>query len=68
MEEKTHILVVDDEPDIRNILRILLQAKGYDVCEAQNGLAAIEQVQAHPCADGRPHFVFDGTHAGARPL
>ena len=51
MEEKTHILVVDDEPDIRNILRILLQAKGYDVCEAQNGLAAIEQVQAHPDVD-----------------
>ena len=32
------ILVVDDEPDIRNILHILLSSRGYAVDEAENGL------------------------------
>ena len=31
------ILVVDDEPDIRNILHILLSSRGYAVDEAENG-------------------------------
>lgn len=34
------ILVVDDEPDIRNILHILLSSRGYAVDEAENGLRA----------------------------
>lgn len=33
----THVLVVDDEPQIRRALRTGLQARGYDVAEAQNG-------------------------------
>ena len=32
------ILVVDDEPDIRNILHILLSSRGYAVDEAENGV------------------------------
>lgn len=36
------ILVVDDEADIRKIVRLLLQKKGYSVVEAQNGAAAVE--------------------------
>lgn len=36
------ILVVDDESDIRKIVRLLLQKKGYSVLEAQNGAAAVE--------------------------
>ena len=31
METPIRILVVDDEPDIRNILRILLTSRGYAV-------------------------------------
>ena len=30
MNENVHILVVDDEADIREIVRILLENKGYD--------------------------------------
>lgn len=33
---KSHILVVDDEPDIRNILKDILQDEGYSVALAEN--------------------------------
>ena len=39
------ILIVDDEADIRRILRILLEKAKYDVIEANDGLAAIECVR-----------------------
>ena len=45
MEQTVRILVVDDEPDIRNILRILLEAKGYAVLEANNGRTAVQVVR-----------------------
>ena len=42
---ETPILVIDDEPPIRRLLRTSLSANGFDVLEAANGrdgLAAIE--------------------------
>lgn len=39
------ILVVDDEDDIRNLLRRVLQAKGHEVHEASRGLEALEKVR-----------------------
>ena len=39
------ILVVDDEADIRKILRLLLQKQGYTVCEATNGTDAVGLVR-----------------------
>ena len=42
---KTTILVADDEVQIRNILRILLQKKGYNVIEAASGASAVEAVR-----------------------
>lgn len=39
------VLVVDDESDIRKIVRLLLQSKGYSVCEAANGSLALETVK-----------------------
>ena len=45
MEVPIRILVVDDEPDIRNVLRLLLTSRGYSVEEAANGREALEQVQ-----------------------
>ncbi|TGQ16107.1 MULTISPECIES: response regulator transcription factor [unclassified Mesorhizobium] len=40
------ILVVDDEPPIRKLLRVGLGSQGYTVSEAPNAKAAIELVQA----------------------
>ena len=36
------VLVVDDEPDIRKVVRMTLQKADYDVLEAENGEKAIE--------------------------
>ncbi len=36
------ILVVDDEPDIRDLLREILEDEGYEVATAENGAAARE--------------------------
>jgi two-component system KDP operon response regulator KdpE len=38
------ILVVDDEPQIRRVLRATLSSNGYDVVEAKDGQEAIERV------------------------
>jgi CheY-like chemotaxis protein len=38
------ILVVDDEPQIRRVLRATLSSNGFDVIEAKNGGEAIEMV------------------------
>lgn len=40
----TTILVVDDEPQIRRVLRATLASSGYDVIEAKDGQEAIEMV------------------------
>ncbi len=37
-----HVLVVDDEPDIRNLVREILEDEGYEVTVAENGAAARE--------------------------
>lgn len=43
------ILVVDDEPQIRRVLRATLSGDGYEVIEAKNGEEAIELVvKEHP--------------------
>jgi CheY-like chemotaxis protein len=38
------VLVVDDEPDIRYLLAVTLEAAGFRVIEAAHGEAALEQV------------------------
>jgi two-component system nitrogen regulation response regulator GlnG len=40
------ILVVDDESEIRGILRDCLKADGYEVFEAEDGAAAVERVRS----------------------
>lgn len=39
------ILVVDDDPDMRQTLQIRLQANGYDVHCAEDGMGAISQAR-----------------------
>ena len=41
---KPQILVVDDEPSIRESLGMLLMAVGYDVAIAENGAHAVSQL------------------------
>ena len=45
MADKSKILISDDEADIRKILRLLLEKKGYTVSEASNGQSAIEKAR-----------------------
>ena len=38
------VLIVDDGPDIRKVVRMTLHKAGYDVLEAENGEKAIETI------------------------
>ncbi|HEY3908648.1 MAG TPA: response regulator transcription factor [Stellaceae bacterium] len=42
------VLVVDDEPPIRRLLRASLGAQGYHVLEAETGLAALSLIERTP--------------------
>lgn len=42
---KYKLLVVDDEPDIRQLLKIFFERSGYDVALAVDGQAAVEQAR-----------------------
>ncbi len=46
-------LIIDDELQIRRLLRIMLEAQGYQVCEAQTGQEGL--IQAAQC---RPDFIL----------
>ena len=48
MDEHIRILAVDDEPDLRSLLRILLTGKGFQVSEAASGQAAVELIRQEP--------------------
>ncbi len=41
------ILIVDDEPEVRALLRVGLEAEGFAVVEAGNGAEADAQLTAH---------------------
>ncbi|RCJ33850.1 diguanylate cyclase response regulator [Nostoc punctiforme NIES-2108] len=48
-ESQSLVLIVDDEPFIRLILRHFLEREGYQIAEAQNGIEAINVFkQLHP--------------------
>lgn len=51
MADRIHILAVDDEQDIREILRILLESKGYAVACAASGNEAVSYMAQHPQTD-----------------
>jgi CheY-like chemotaxis protein len=38
------VLVVDHEPELRNVARRMLEEAGYDVLEAPDGQAALQLV------------------------
>jgi CheY-like chemotaxis protein len=41
------VLVADDDPDIRTMVRMLLELDGHRVLEARDGTAAWEMIQSH---------------------
>ena len=41
------ILVIEDEPEIRNVLRVLLEAEGYRVVEADTAMRAEIEARSH---------------------
>jgi two-component system KDP operon response regulator KdpE len=42
------VLIIDDEPAIRKLLRMGLSTQGYDVLEAANGKTALEMLDRNP--------------------
>ena len=40
------ILVVDDDPNMRFLLRLIFESRGYEVIEAQHGVAALIRIKS----------------------
>lgn len=53
MASKGEILLVDDDPDLRDSLKIILESHGYTVQTAANGREALAAIQAK-----RPHLMI----------
>lgn len=43
---QSRVLIVDDEPIMRNMIRLVLEREHYTIAEAKNGAEAIEMVQS----------------------
>ena len=43
-----HILIIDDEPQIRSMLRQMLEKEGFDVSDASNGEEALKLQKMRP--------------------
>jgi DNA-binding NtrC family response regulator len=48
MTEETHILLVEDDPALRTMLRGMLELHGFAVSEAESRPAALEKLRADP--------------------
>ncbi len=46
MSEKKKVLLADDEEDIKAVVQLFLESKGYEVITAFDGLSAIDMAQA----------------------
>ena len=44
-ESEGLVLIVDDEPDVRKVVRMTLEKSGYDVVEAEDGEKGIEEIK-----------------------
>ena len=61
MSEKTKILIVDDDPDIRNVLTLLLREE-YETAAVSNGADAIAYMKENPETDSGRDDARDGRH------
>jgi DNA-binding response OmpR family regulator len=48
LEPAPCILVADDEPDVRDLIREILQESGFEVVTASNGQQAMERLESLP--------------------
>ncbi len=46
-DRRKTILVVDDDPDLRELIQLLLEGAGYRVETARDGREALERISAH---------------------
>jgi diguanylate cyclase (GGDEF)-like protein len=44
-DRSKHILIVEDDPSLRRVLRLLLETEGYRVSEAENGMTGLAILQ-----------------------
>ena len=42
------ILIIDDEPQIRSMLRLMLERVGYEIAEAPDGIEGIRRYRENP--------------------
>ena len=49
--KKYHVLVVDDNPEIRSLIVATLGSNFYDLGEAPNGVQALEYLDSHDLPD-----------------
>jgi CheY-like chemotaxis protein len=47
----SRVLIVDDEPDVRLVARVILEAAGWDVAEAESGEVALAALTDGPVPD-----------------
>ena len=59
---KLNVLLVDDNQDIRSMIRNQLQDWGYDLYEAANGLEALEKLIQMAGSESRPNIVLVDWH------
>ena len=51
MDQPKHVLVVDDDPDICEVMQMVLESRGYRVVTSQSGVEALGMLRAgeDPC-------------------
>lgn len=42
------ILIVDDDPSVRHVFRLILESEGYEIAEAGHGEAALDLIRPDP--------------------
>jgi CheY-like chemotaxis protein len=53
MKPATRILIIDDDPHVREFLRAFLELSGHAVIEAENGAHGCDQATLH-----KPHLII----------
>ena len=57
--EAATVMIVDDDPDIRNVVQFMLTKAGYRVVEASDGEAAIARMKSSGPGDGIATIICD---------